>query len=132
MERKYWWWGLAAAVVILAGAGIWGGRFGGDSGPLPAPAPKVLPQPLATPEQQVVQPRLIIGYYENPRSGTSDSVGSLPSMKAFGKAMTGVAPFWYKINPDGTLEGSYSQIVYDTAKQMGLAIYPLIINKYIK
>ncbi|EGO63903.1 glycosyl hydrolase family 18 protein [Acetonema longum] len=129
MERKYWW-GLAAAVVILTGAGIWGsGHLGGGSGALPAPAPKVLPQPLATPEQQTVQPRLIIGYYENPWPGTGDSSGSLPSMKAFGKAMTAVAPFWYKIRPDGTLESKYSQVVYDTAKQMGLAVYPLMINQ---
>lgn len=75
------------------------------------------------------KPRLVIGYYENPWPGTPDRTGSYPSMKAHGKSMTGVGPFWYKATSDGTLEARDSQLVYDSARQLGLAIFPLVTNK---
>lgn len=73
--------------------------------------------------------RMVIGYYENPWPGTPDQTGSFPSMKAYAKSMSHVAPFWYKVTKDGTLETKESQIVYDTAKQLGLKIFPLITYK---
>ena len=74
-------------------------------------------------------PRMMIGYYENPWPGTPDNTGSLPSMKTFAKSMTGVGPFWYRATEDGQLEAKDSQEVYDTARGLGLKIYPLITNK---
>lgn len=101
------------------------------------PAPKPLPGMLGTPENPapgapgkvVMPPRMILGYYENPWPGTPDKTGSLPSMKTFAKNMTGVGPFWYKANKNGDLESKDSQVAYDTAKSLGLKMYPLITNK---
>jgi len=101
------------------------------------PAPKPLPDITASEENPApggpghlaMPPRMVIGYYENPWPGTPDKTGSLPSMKTFAKSMTGVGPFWYKATKDGKLEAKDSQVVYDTAKSLGLKMYPLITNK---
>ncbi len=99
------------------------------------PAPKPLqdmPKDLnnqATPPATMMPARMVIGYYENPYPGTPDQTGSFPSMKTFANSMTGVGPFWYRATTEGTLETKESQIVYDTAKQLGLKIFPLITNK---
>jgi spore germination protein len=90
------------------------------------PAPKPLP---GTPGAMVMPPRMVIGYYENPWPGTPDKTGSFPSMKTFAKSMSAVGPFWFRATSDGTLETKESQLVYDTAKGLGLAMYPLVTNK---
>lgn len=90
------------------------------------PAPKPLP---GSPAPAVKPPRMVVGYYENPWPGTPDKSGSFPAMKAFAKSMTGVGPFWYKATKDGTLETKESQLVYDTARSLGLKMYPLVTNK---
>jgi spore germination protein YaaH len=72
---------------------------------------------------------MIIGYYENPWPGTPDQAGSFPSMKTFAGHMTHVVPFWYKAVSDGTLESKESQLVYDTARNLGLKMFPLITYK---
>lgn len=74
-------------------------------------------------------PRLIIGYYENPWPGTSEQSGSFPSLKQHAASLSAVSPFWFRATSDGTLEAKDSQVVYDTARQLGLKIYPLITNK---
>ena len=91
------------------------------------PAPKPLPGTPGT--QNTMPPRMVIGYYENPWPGTSDVSGSLPSMKTFYKSMSAVGPFWYRATKDGTLETKESQLVSDTARQLGLKMYPLVTNK---
>lgn len=73
--------------------------------------------------------RMILGYYENPWPNTPDEVGSLPSMRAHANAMTGVAPYWFRVTADGTLESKQSQLAYDEARAAGLAVYPLVTNK---
>lgn len=101
------------------------------------PSPKPLPGGPGTadnpapggPGNMAMPPRLVIGYYENPWPGTPDQTGSFPSMKAFAKSMTGVGPFWYRATKDGTLEAHDSQLVYDTAKNLGLKMFPLVTNK---
>ena len=97
------------------------------------PAPKPLPDTPGTaenPEGKIAMPpRMVLGYYENPWPGTPDKTGSFPSMKSFAKSMTGVGPFWYKATKSGALEAKDSQLVYDTARSLGLAMYPLITNK---
>ncbi|MBC8014441.1 MAG: glycoside hydrolase family 18 [Sporomusaceae bacterium] len=96
---------------------------------------KPAPKPLAdnpgnnAPNQDGPPPRMILGYYENPWPGTPENTGSLPSMKAFGKSMTGVGPFWYRATKDGSLEAKESQEAYDAARSLGLKVYPLITNK---
>lgn len=90
------------------------------------PAPKLLPE---TPEAMTAQPRIVIGYCENPWPGTPEQTGSFPSMKTFAKSMSAVGPFWYKATADGTLETRDSQQVYDTARSLGLKMYPLVTNK---
>lgn len=110
-------------VVLLAG------------GCMNKPAPKPLQDMPKDINNQVAPPpvampaRMVIGYYENPYPGTPDQTGSFPSMKAFAQSMTGVGPFWYRATQDGTLETKESQLVYDTAKQLGLKMFPLITNK---
>jgi len=91
-----------------------------------SPAPKLLPGQPAAMEKP---PRMVIGYYENPYPGTPDKTGSFPSMKAFSKSMSAVGPFWYSVTKDGTLQSKESQLVYDTAKGLGLKMFPLITNK---
>lgn len=92
------------------------------------PAPK--PGQPGTPDAAVNPPaRMIIGYYENPWPGTPEQSGSFPSMRTFGGHMTHVVPFWYKVTADGTLESKESQQVYDTARNLGLKIFPLITYK---
>lgn len=88
------------------------------------PAPKPLPG-----QQDNPPARMIIGYYENPWPGTPDTAGSFPSMKAFGQHMSHVVPFWYKATLEGTMESKESQLVYDTARNLGLKIFPLITYK---
>ena len=98
------------------------------SGCSKAPAPKPLGDKGA-PGAALKPTRMVIGYYENPWPGTPDKTGSFPSMKTFAKSMTAVGPFWYKATMDGSLEAKDSQLVYDTAKGLGLKMYPLITNK---
>jgi len=116
---------LITAVLLLGGCG---------NKPAPKPLPDVLgsaetPVPPGAPGNVVMPPRMVIGYYENPWPGTPDNTGSLPSMKAFGKSMSGVGPFWYRATKDGTLESKESQVVSDAARDLGLKVYPLITNK---
>lgn len=101
------------------------------------PAPKPLPDAPGTqnnaapgtPQTTMMPPRMVIGYYENPWPGTPDKSGSFPSMKTFYKSMSAVGPFWYRATKEGELEAKDSQLVYDTARNLGLKIYPLITNK---
>lgn len=104
------------------------------SGCSKAPAPK--PSLPMSPDNEgskapgdVSPARMVIGYYENPWPNTPDQTGSFPSMKAHAKSMSHVAPFWYKATKEGTLETKESQLVYDTAKQAGLKIFPLVTYK---
>lgn len=114
----------AAVLAVLVSVGIlWGG------GCVKKPAPKPLPGQPGAPQAATQNPRLIIGYYENPWPGTPDKTGSFPSMKTYHQHMTAVAPFWYRATTEGTLETKDSQLVYDTARQFGLKVYPLITNK---
>ncbi|MDR3589603.1 MAG: glycosyl hydrolase family 18 protein [Negativicutes bacterium] len=93
------------------------------------PAPKPLPGDLGGPKSAEKPPRQVIGYYENPWPGTPEKTGSFPSMKTFAKSMSAVGPFWYSAEKDGTLQTKESQLVYDTAKGLGLKMYPLVTNK---
>ena len=93
------------------------------------PAPKPLQNNPGAPGAVVMPPRMVIGYYENPYPGTPDQTGSFPSMKTFAGSMSAVGPFWYRATKDGTLETKDSQLVLDTARQLGLKIFPLVTNK---
>lgn len=73
--------------------------------------------------------RMILGYYENPWPNTPDEVGSLPSMRANASLMTGVAPYWFRVGADGTIESKESQLAYEEARSAGLRVYPLVTNK---
>jgi len=119
--------GIVLFIFIIGVLGLLGGCAN-------KPAPKPLPDMLGSqdpgaPGKVAMPPRMVIGYYENPWPGTPDKTGSFPSMKAFGKSMTGVGPFWYKATKDGSIESKESQIVYDTTKNLGLKMFPLITNK---
>lgn len=117
-------------IFVITAIGLLGGC---GSKPAPKPLPDMVGSPKnpapTTPGNVVMPPRMILGYYENPWPGTPDKTGSFPSMKTFGKSMTGVGPFWYRATKDGSLEAKDSQVVYDTAKSLGLKMYPLITNK---
>ena len=109
---------LLLAMFLIIGLAVAGG------------CKKAAPKPLpSAPASDTKPAKMIIGYYENPWPGTPDQSGSFPSMKAFAKSMTHVAPFWYRATADGTLETKESQLVYDTAKQSGLKVFPLVTNK---
>jgi GH18 family chitinase len=100
-----------------------------------SPAPKPLPDADNQAEKQkepagkVMSPHIVLGYYENPWPNTPDTVGSLPSMKTFGKNLSAIAPDWYKATKTGELDSKYSKIGHDTAKSMNLKIYPLVTNE---
>lgn len=125
---------ILTSIVLLCFVIMVVGLAGGCSN---SPAPKPLPgMPDSTDNPGVngagklmMPPRMIIGYYENPWPGTPDKTGSFPSMKSFAKSMTGVGPFWYKATKDGTVEAKDSQLVYDSARDLKLKMYPLITNK---
>lgn len=102
------------------------GAITAAGGCIKKPAPKPLP---GMPGATVKPPRMVIGYYENPWPGTPDKTGSFPAMKTFAKSMSAVGPFWFRATKDGTLETMESQLVYDTAKGLGLKMYPLVTNK---
>ncbi len=125
---------VLTSIVLLCFVIMVVGLAGGCSNkPAPKPLPGMLgseqnPAPSGS-EKAVMPPRMVIGYYENPWPGTPDKTGSFPSMKSFAKSMTGVGPFWYKATKDGSIEAKDSQIVYDSAKNLGLQMYPLITNK---
>lgn len=121
---------IVVVIFIISAVGLLGGC---SNKPAPKPLPDMLgipgtPGPNA-PNKVAMPPRMVLGYYENPWPGTPDNTGSLPSMKTFGKSMTGVGPFWYRATKDGHLEAKDSQVVYDAARSLGLKIYPLITNK---
>jgi spore germination protein len=125
---------ILTSIVLLCFVIMVVGLAGGCSN---SPAPKPLPgmpdstdNPGVNGAGKIMMPsRMIIGYYENPWPGTPDKTGSFPSMKSFAKSMTGVGPFWYKATKDGSIETKDSQIVYDTARDLKLKMYPLITNK---
>lgn len=73
--------------------------------------------------------QIILGYYENPWAGTSEITGSFPSLREYGKNLSAIGPFWYKVGNDGSLDTKDSQEVIDAARKMGLKIYPLVTNK---
>jgi spore germination protein YaaH len=122
---------ISSVVLILFVISVIGLVGGCGTKPAPKPLPGTSDENSApgAPGKVVMPPRLVIGYYENPWPGTPDQTGSFPSMKAFAKSLTGVGPFWYKATKDGTLESKDSQLVYDTARGLGLKMYPLITNK---
>jgi len=112
---------LAAASIVLVGG-------------CSKPAPKPLPEQPAVPDNQQLIPsappvRMIIGYFEEPTATAPDKTNSFPSMKTFARSMTHVAPFRYKITISGTLEVQDSQLVYDSARQLGLKMFALITLK---
>jgi len=121
---------IAGVLLILS---IIAAVFAGGCGTANKPAPKPLGQRSqdnsGAPGNGVMPPRMVIGYYENPWPGTSDKSGSFPSMKAHANSMSAVGPFWFRATSEGTLEAKDSQLVYDTARQLGLKMYPLITNK---
>ena len=115
---------ISLSLIVLA---IFVAAVVGGCGKTPAPKP--------TPDNKqnamkwpAVTPPIVIGYYENPWPGTPDTVGSLPSMKTFGKYMSAVAPFWYRATKDGDLDSKYSQLAHETAKSMNLKVIPLVTN----
>jgi spore germination protein YaaH len=124
--------GIAVALLVLfVIATVFAGGCGTNK-PAPKPdptAPGAKNAPPGAPGNVVMPPRMVIGYYENPWPGTPDQSGSFPSMKTYAKSMSAVGPFWYKATKDGTLEAKDSQLVYDTARQLGLKMYPLVTNK---
>lgn len=123
--------GIASVLLVLfVIAAVFAGGCG-TSKPAPKPLDQTGPgaKNPGAPGNAVMPPRMVIGYYENPWPGTPDQSGSFPSMKTYAKSMSAVGPFWYKATNDGTLEAKDSQLVYDTARQLGLKMYPLVTNK---
>lgn len=72
---------------------------------------------------------IVLGYYENPWPNAGEKSGSLPSLRTSYKSLTAIAPYWYKVQGDGTLESTQVNEVYSEAKKLGLKVYPLITNK---
>lgn len=50
-------------------------------------------------------------------------------MRAHANAMTGVAPYWFRIGAGGAVESKQSKLAYDEARAAGLRVYPLVTNK---
>lgn len=84
------------------------------------------------PAQQQADPakKLVVGYYENPWPGTPASSGSFPALQNYHDEMTGIAPFWYTVQGDGSVTSKESQQVIDFAKSKNLKMYALVTNKH--
>lgn len=84
------------------------------------------------PAQQQADPakKLVIGYYENPWPGTPASSGSFPTLQNYHDELTGIAPFWYTVQGDGSVTSKESQQVIDFAKTKQLKMYALVTNKH--
>jgi spore germination protein len=89
------------------------------------------PTPPA-PTQQKADPakKVVIGYYENPWPGTPEWTGSFPALTNYHDEMTGIAPYWYTVQGDGSIASKESRQVIDFAKAKQLKMYALITNKY--
>jgi spore germination protein YaaH len=87
--------------------------------------------PPSAPAQQQADPakKLVIGYYENPWPGTPATSGSFPALQNYHEEMTGIAPYWYTVQGDGSVTSKESQQVIDFAKGKQLKMYALITNK---
>lgn len=72
---------------------------------------------------------IVLGYYENPWPNAGEGSGSLPSMRTSYKSLSAIAPYWYKVRGDGSLEATDKSEIYREAKQLGLKVYPLVTNK---
>ena len=116
-------------IVLLAFAVVLAALGGCGTGQKPAPKHMGSPGGGAADSGHSMPNRMVIGYYENPWPGTPEQTGSFPSMRTFAKSMSHVAPFWYKATAEGTLETKESQQVYDTARNLGLKIFPLVTYK---
>lgn len=83
------------------------------------------------PAQQQADPakKLVIGYYENPWPGNPASSGSFPTLENYHDEMTGIAPFWYTVQGDGSVASKESQQVIDFAKSKKVKMYALVVNK---
>ena len=137
MRNKMYYKVLGSVLLILF---VMAAVFAGGCGTGNTPAPKPLNDDqtgqnedrtgqMAPDNVAAMPPRMVIGYYENPWPGTPDQSGSFPSMKAHANSMSAVGPFWFKATKEGTLEAKDSQLVYDTVRQLGLKMYPLVTNK---
>jgi spore germination protein YaaH len=73
--------------------------------------------------------KIVLGYYENPWAGSPESSGSLPSLRTSYKSLTAIAPYWYKVGSDGSLETSDVPDVFREAAGLNLKVYPLVTNK---
>ncbi|SDE95360.1 hypothetical protein SPACI_051110 [Sporomusa acidovorans DSM 3132] len=116
-------------LFVIAALAVGGCSTANKPAPKPLPGDQAKQSTPGAPGNVVMPPRMVIGYYENPWPGTPDQTGSFPSMKAHAASMSAVGPFWYRATQDGTLEARDSQLVYDTARQLGLRMYPLVTNK---
>lgn len=89
------------------------------------------PTPPA-PTQQKSDPtkKIVIGYYENPWPGTPEWTGSFPTLANYHDEMTGIAPYWYTVQGDGSITSKESQQVIDFAKSKQLKMYALVTNKH--
>jgi len=84
------------------------------------------------PAQQQADPakKIIIGYYENPWPGTPEWTGSFPTLENYHDEMTGIAPYWYTVQGNGSLTSKESQQVINFAKEKQVKLYALITNKH--
>jgi spore germination protein len=89
------------------------------------------PTPPA-PTQQKFDPtkKIVIGYYENPWPGTPAWTGSFPTLENYHDEMTGIAPYWYTVQGDGSIASKESQQVINFAKSKQLKMYALVTNKH--
>lgn len=86
----------------------------------------------SAPSQQQADPakKLVIGYYENPWPGTPEWTGSFPTLENYHDEMTGIAPYWYTVQGNGSLTSKESQQVINYAKEKQVKLFALITNKH--
>jgi spore germination protein len=91
----------------------------------PSPTPPAPAQQQADPAK-----KMVIGYYENPWPGNPPSTGSFPTLENYHDEMTGIAPFWYTVQGDGSVTSKESQQVIDFARSKQIKMYALVTNKH--
>lgn len=110
--------GKRIALLVLTTAVIGTGCT--VSRPAPSPAPKSTTPSTAANRLQV------IAFYDEGSDKTNPA--GFPNLQRFPHLITYLAPFWYKINPDGSLMKNISPRTLAFAKKSHLSLMPLFTN----
>lgn len=125
-----------AAVLLMAGVPLtfWSGMIAGlDRGLLKSAEGPVAATKTVGFKSQVsrarapvngLPPGMVLGYFYDP----GNAPGPVAMLKPYLSVLTGIIPFWYQINPNGSISGSTDPSVLKLADQHKLWTFALVEN----